>query len=92
MAAVVEDLVDRETLEQLRATADELDRSTGLPPPGALSGVTTRSGAAAPGSALLALRVSVVVLAGVAALTLGTVIAFVVLIVGLAAIARVSGR
>ena len=37
-AEVVEDLVDDETLEILRATADELmRRSTGLPSPGSLS-------------------------------------------------------
>jgi len=36
-AAVVEDLVDDDTLETLRATSDELGRATGLPAPGSLS-------------------------------------------------------
>lgn len=90
MAAVVEDLVDDETLEDLRATANELDRSTGLPAPGALAGITARSGFAMRSRAVLLVQVSVVVLAGIVALTLGTAIAFIVLIAGLAAIARVS--
>ncbi len=42
MAAVVEDLVDEETLEVLRATSGELGRATGLPSPGALSALTGR--------------------------------------------------
>ncbi len=42
MAAVVEDLVDEETLEVLRATSGELGRATGLPSPGALSALTAR--------------------------------------------------
>lgn len=37
MAAVVEDLVDAGTLDILRTRFDELDRSTGIPSPGALS-------------------------------------------------------
>ena len=44
MAAVVEDLVDDETLELLQATSHELDRSTGLPAPGSLAGVTSSRG------------------------------------------------
>jgi hypothetical protein len=36
-AAVAEDLIDAETLEILREPTDALRRSTGLPPPGALS-------------------------------------------------------
>jgi hypothetical protein len=41
MAEVVEDLVDDDTLEVLRATADELVRSSGLPSPGSLSELTS---------------------------------------------------
>jgi hypothetical protein len=36
-AAVLEDLVDTETLDTLRATSDELGRATGLPAPGSLA-------------------------------------------------------
>jgi hypothetical protein len=38
--AVVEDLVDADTLELLREPTDALRRTTGLPPPGALSNFT----------------------------------------------------
>ena len=92
MAAVVEDLVDDETLEQLRATANELDRSTGLPAPGALAGITARPTVVARGPALVIVQLSVVVLAGIVAVVLGTAFAFVVLIAGLAVIGRVSQR
>ena len=40
-AAVVEDLVDDETLETLRATTDELTRSGALPAPGSLSSLAS---------------------------------------------------
>jgi hypothetical protein len=92
IAAVVEDLVGDETLEDLRATANELDRSTALPAPGVLAGVTSRAGVASRGPALILVQVSVVALAGVVALAFGTAVAFIVLIGGLAAIARLSKR
>jgi hypothetical protein len=51
MAAVVEDLVDEETLEELRSSSGELIRSTGLPSPGALSSFGRPSIAASGGLA-----------------------------------------
>jgi hypothetical protein len=44
MAAVVEDLVDPDTLEVLRSTADRLASMTGLPAPGALSSIASSRG------------------------------------------------
>jgi hypothetical protein len=44
MAAVVEDLVDADTLEVLRSTADRLASMTGLPAPGALSSIASSRG------------------------------------------------
>jgi hypothetical protein len=44
MAAVVEDLVDDETLEVLGATTGGLQRFRGMPAPGSLSGFTERAG------------------------------------------------
>jgi hypothetical protein len=41
MAEVVEDLVDDDTLEILRASTDELVRSSGMPSPGSLSELTS---------------------------------------------------
>ncbi len=39
MAAVVEDLVDEETLDTLRSTSDDLVSLTGLPSPGSLTAI-----------------------------------------------------
>ena len=65
MAAVVEDLVDDETLETLRATTDELTRSSALPAPGSLSSLASPVAdlAGRPHGGLLA---GLVVVAGVA--------------------------
>jgi hypothetical protein len=41
MAAVVEDLVDDETLDVLRSTSDELGDLTGLPQPGSIASFTS---------------------------------------------------
>jgi hypothetical protein len=51
MAEVVEDVVDDDTLEILRASTDELIRSSGLPSPGSLSSFT-RSAVTSESSAL----------------------------------------
>jgi hypothetical protein len=51
MAAVVEDLVDADTLDVLRSSFDELDRSTGMPSPGALSAFAAAPVRALDGSA-----------------------------------------
>ena len=49
MAAVVEDLVDEDTLEVLRATTDELEGSKGIPTPGSLTAFARpRSGVVRP--------------------------------------------
>lgn len=48
-AAVVEDLLDDDTLEVLRATSDKLARSTGLPAPGSLAAFAAPAGNAARG-------------------------------------------
>jgi hypothetical protein len=48
-AAVVEDLVDDETLETLRETTDELTRSSTLPTPGSLSSLASPLAGAARG-------------------------------------------
>jgi hypothetical protein len=39
MAAVVEDLIDEETLDTLRSTSDDLVSMTGLPSPGSLAAI-----------------------------------------------------
>ena len=71
MAAVVEDLVDGDTLEDLRSTSDELGRSTGMPPPGALSTLTSRSGAKPKGPLGVAVLATSVIVAIAVWVTIG---------------------
>lgn len=56
MAEVVDDLVDDDTLEILRASSDELVRSSGVPSPGSLSSFT-RSAVTSESSALPAILI-----------------------------------
>jgi hypothetical protein len=71
MAAVVEDIVDEETLEVLRSTSDDLVRLTGMPAPGSLASIAAPAGTAG-GSALGLSVVAVALLAiGLFALAVG---------------------
>ena len=56
MAEVVEDLVDDDTLQILRASTDELVRSSGMPSPGSLSSFS-RSAITGPSPALSAILI-----------------------------------
>ncbi|MGZ8437903.1 MAG: hypothetical protein ACXWXR_05105 [Candidatus Limnocylindrales bacterium] len=69
MAEVVEDVVDDDTLEILRASTDELVRSSGVPSPGSLSSFT-RSAVTSESSALSA----ILIVFGVIALALWFVV------------------
>ena len=89
MAAVVEDLADEETLEVLRATTIELERATGMPPPGALSALSARFVAGTQGPLRVAGLVIVVLLgtfvAGIFGATIGLLaFAFVLAVAALA--------
>ncbi len=85
MAAVVDDLMDEETLEVLRATSGELGRATGLPSPGALSALTARFGAGANGPLQVAGLVFAVLLGTALAGIFGAAIGLLVFAFGLAA-------
>ena len=50
MAAVVEDLVDADTLEILRSTSEGFGRTRGLPSPGSIAAFATPAAGSAPGS------------------------------------------
>jgi hypothetical protein len=93
LAAVVEDLVDDETLGVLRATSDELVTLTGIPAPGSLSTFTSPVAAAIRGPIQIAIFAAFVV---VGATAVGSVsFALVVLGAGVAilvAIARRGGK
>jgi hypothetical protein len=93
MAAVVEDLVDTETLEVLDATSGVLKRFRGMPAPGSLSGFTERAGAdlTGPGSGK-SLAAGIVLVAGVLSFVYaGLGGALLVIAIG-AAIARLFAR
>lgn len=87
-AAVVEDLVDEETLGVLRSTSNELADLTGVPSPGALSSFTapsatgSRSGIQKTGIALFAILVVVGLVAGAPPLAVALVAVVVAIAVG----------
>lgn len=82
MAAVVEDLVDEDTLEMLRVASGELGRSTGLPSPGALSALTAPAGAGTHGPLEVAGLVAYVLLCLFLVATVGAAIGLVALLFG----------
>ena len=89
MAAVVEDLVDGDTLEVLRASVGELDRSSAVPSPGSLSGLAD-PGRVTPGTWSIAMGV-VLVVVGIA-LWVGLGAGFGILVLMAAALAFGRGR
>jgi hypothetical protein len=82
MAAVVEDIVDDETLETLRATAEELDSSTGIPAQGDLSILTRRATSAPNVPLVLGVLLASVALGGVIGVTVGLVFGVIVFGIG----------
>lgn len=72
-AAVVEDLVDDETLDTLCATTDELTRSGSLPTPGSLSSLASPLAGAARGPFQSVIVVAVGVACVVGALAFGSI-------------------
>lgn len=73
-AAVVEDLVDDETLETLRATTDELARSSTISAPGSLASLTSPIGQSASRRGGILLPTAVLLAAAVGAVWFGSVI------------------
>ena len=62
MAAVVEDLVDDETLDVLRSSTDELIRASGMPSPGSLSALVGPRGISRTTTATVGIGTALVVL------------------------------
>ena len=90
MAAVVEDLADADTLEVLRATSDELDRSAGIPVPGSLATFTAQPGVRADGPRQVVVVGVLVVLCAVAWFALGVPFALLLFAVGVLVLARLT--
>lgn len=90
MAAVVEDLVDDDTLEVLRSSSDELDRSTGMPSPGSLSAFAAPAAVAIRGPLQFSIVAAFVVVCAAIWLVAGAGLGLVALALGLgvAALAR----
>ena len=92
MAAVVEDLVDDDTIDELRATANELDRSRGIPVPGALSALTAPAGGRAQGPRQVVALAALVLVSLVLVGTFGLVAGLAAFAVGAAILAMVQRR
>src|ERR1700675_1667723 len=84
MAAVVEDLVDDETLDVLQASANELVRSSALPPPGSLSALASPAAVSIRGPVQIATLIAFATVCTAIWLTVGAAAGFRALVFGLA--------
>jgi hypothetical protein len=92
MAAVVEDLLDVETLDVLRSTADEYDRFGGLPSPGSLSALGTPVADTFRGPVQVAIVAVFVVFCLAAGLAVGSVTGVVIVVLGIAVVTAMARR
>lgn len=92
VAAVVEDLVDDETLETLRATSGELDSTTGLPIPGDLASLTARATRATSVPAVLVAVLATIAIGGVIGVMVGLAFGVIVFGIGGAIAAWLAAR
>jgi hypothetical protein len=92
MAAVVEDLVDADTLEVLRSTADELGDLTGLPSPGSLSAFAMPAADAIRGPIQVAIVAAFVLVGAVIGMGLGGALGLGVIALGLVVVAAFAQR
>ena len=90
MAAVVEDLADDDTLDVLRATAEELSRSSTIPVPGSLAGFTAQPGLAADRPRDAVIVGVLLLLCAVAWAALGPAFALLLFAVGALVLARLT--
>ena len=92
MAAVVEDLVDDETVQILRSTSDELAHLTGLPMPGSLSAVASPAIGAIRGPLKVAIVAAVVLVCAIDGFLMGSVAGLISAFIGVGAIASLARR
>lgn len=92
MAAVVEDLVDDDTLEVLRSSSKELDRSTGMPSPGSLSAFASPAAVAMLGPLEVTIVAAFVIVCAAIWLVAGAGIGLVALALSLATVAGLARR
>jgi hypothetical protein len=90
-AAVVEDLVDDETLDLLRSTSDDLARMKGIPSPGSLGSLALPANdISTPTAAIITLVAAAVIVLG--AVLVGSVSGGIIALFGLAIIAGIARR
>jgi len=82
MAAVVEDLVDDETIDTLRATWDGLVASSAIPAPGALSSIASPAAGVIRGPIQIAVVVALVLVLGAVGFAFGSIVGLIVVFVG----------
>jgi hypothetical protein len=92
MAAVVEDLVDPETVEVLRSTSDQYERFGGLPSPGSLSAFAAPAGKMISGPLQVAIVVLFVVVCFAFGLFAGSSFGLILLALGVAILAAMARR
>ena len=92
MAAVVEDLVDDDTLEELRSTWEGLVSLRGIPSPGSLSALTAPAALAIRGPIQITIGVAFVILLAAAGLVAGIAYGLVFVAVGLVLLAGLAWR
>ena len=92
MAAVVEDLVDADTLDVLRSTADQFERFGGLPLPGSLATIGSPAASTIGGPIRGAVIAGFIVFCLVVGLSIGSVTGLVVVVFGIAVVAAMARR
>jgi hypothetical protein len=92
MAEVVEDLVDDDTLDELRSTWDGLASLRGIPSPGALSSLAVPAAVAMRGPLQATILGAFVILLVVLGLAVGLPYAIVLVGIGLALLAGLAWR
>ncbi|MEO8437130.1 MAG: hypothetical protein ABI562_01635 [Chloroflexota bacterium] len=92
MAAVVEDLADAETLEELHATWDELASLRGIPSPGSLAGFASPAAGAMRGPIQIAVVIAFIVACAAVGFGLGSGAGLIPLAIGIAVVAALLRR
>jgi hypothetical protein len=93
LAAVVEDLVDEDTLDVLRSTTDELESSKGIPTPGSLTAFAMPRSGVVRGPRQVVTAALVVVVGSVIVLGIGDVtVGLLILAIAIAVLAALASR
>src|SRR5688572_25778624 len=92
IAAVVEDLVDEDTVDVLRSTWDELVSASAIPSPGSLASVASPAAGVVRGPIQVAILVAVVIVASVVALATASVSGLIIVFFAVGIVAALARR